>query len=161
MPLTIVLGSDVTFTYTGSSDATSYLWEFGDGQTSTSQNPTNTYAAVGTYLVTLTVTSPSGTAVFNDTVTVTAATSVAYSTPTPAWTYSQGHDPQVMLRVSNDGGRNWVMEQWCSGGKQGEFTKRVKWNRLGSSRKRVFEVVVTDPVVWRLLAAYMAVEKGA
>lgn len=161
MPITVTLGNVVDFTYTGSSDATSYLWEFGDGQTSIIQNPSNTYAALGTFTVSLTVTSPAGTATIYDTVTVTAHTSVDYSTPTPAWTYSQGHDPQVMLRVSNDGGRTWAMEQWCSGGKQGEFTKRVKWNRLGSSRKRVFEVVVTDPVVWRLLAAYMAVEKSA
>ncbi|HAS46426.1 MAG TPA: hypothetical protein DCS93_38450 [Microscillaceae bacterium] len=32
------------------------LWEFGDGSTSTAQNPTHTYAAAGTYFVKLTVT---------------------------------------------------------------------------------------------------------
>jgi PKD repeat protein len=39
---------------------TSYLWDFGDGTTSTAQNPTKTYAADGTYTVTLTVTGPGG-----------------------------------------------------------------------------------------------------
>lgn len=34
---------------------TSYLWNFGDGQTSTQQNPTHTYATLGSYTVTLTV----------------------------------------------------------------------------------------------------------
>lgn len=34
---------------------TSYLWNFGDGQTSTQQNPTHTYATPGNYTVTLTV----------------------------------------------------------------------------------------------------------
>ena len=34
---------------------TSYLWNFGDGQTSTQQNPTHTYATPGSYTVTLTV----------------------------------------------------------------------------------------------------------
>lgn len=34
----------------------SYYWEFGDGETSTEQNPTHTYTAVGKYDVTLTVT---------------------------------------------------------------------------------------------------------
>lgn len=34
---------------------TSYLWNFGDGQTSTQQNPTHTYATPGNYNVSLTV----------------------------------------------------------------------------------------------------------
>lgn len=34
---------------------TRYLWNFGDGQTSTQQNPTHTYATPGSYTVTLTV----------------------------------------------------------------------------------------------------------
>ena len=33
----------------------SWLWDFGDGNTSTEQNPTHTYAADGTYTVNLTV----------------------------------------------------------------------------------------------------------
>ncbi len=39
---------------------TSYFWEFGDGQTSTRANPTNTYAAPGVYTVSLTVTDTNG-----------------------------------------------------------------------------------------------------
>jgi len=39
---------------------TSYLWDFGDGNTSTQQNPTNTYTAQGTYTVTLTITTSTG-----------------------------------------------------------------------------------------------------
>ena len=34
--------------------ATDYSWDFGDGNTSSSSNPSNTYAAEGTYTVTLT-----------------------------------------------------------------------------------------------------------
>lgn len=36
-------------------EAVSWLWDFGDGTTSTAQNPTHTYAAVGTYSVSLAV----------------------------------------------------------------------------------------------------------
>jgi gliding motility-associated-like protein len=37
--------------------ASSYVWDFGDGLRSTAPNPTHTYAAPGTYQVTLTVTN--------------------------------------------------------------------------------------------------------
>lgn len=40
-----------------SSTATDYLWDFGDGSTSTSQYPSHTYAASGTYTVCLTITN--------------------------------------------------------------------------------------------------------
>ena len=38
----------------------SWLWQFGDGATSTEQNPTHAYASSGSYDVTLTVTGPGG-----------------------------------------------------------------------------------------------------
>lgn len=43
-----------------SSNATSYLWNFGDGATSTQFNPTHTYVFNGSYLLTLKVTGPNG-----------------------------------------------------------------------------------------------------
>lgn len=39
---------------------TSYAWTFGDGGTSTAQNPGHTYTAAGSYTVTLTVTNAAG-----------------------------------------------------------------------------------------------------
>ena len=52
----------VSFTNTSSdadSSALSYAWDFGDGQTSSEQNPQHQYAADGSYNVTLTVTDES------------------------------------------------------------------------------------------------------
>jgi len=43
-----------------SSGATSYLWDFGDTQTSTATNPSHTYTAAGTFTVTLTATNSCG-----------------------------------------------------------------------------------------------------
>lgn len=51
----------VTFTNTSTDDGTlSHAWDFGDGNTSTAANPVHTYAADGTYSVTLTVTDDDG-----------------------------------------------------------------------------------------------------
>lgn len=50
-----------------SANATSYLWDFGNGQTSTLPNPTHTYATDGIYTVTLIASNNCG----DDTTTVT------------------------------------------------------------------------------------------
>ena len=44
----------------GTNPIVSWYWEFGDGDTSTEQNPSHTYTSVGTYSVTLTVTDEHG-----------------------------------------------------------------------------------------------------
>ena len=51
---------DVVFTDQSSGGPTSWSWTFGDGGSSTLQNPSYTYAAVGTYTVTLTATNAYG-----------------------------------------------------------------------------------------------------
>ncbi len=55
-------GNSYSFQSTSSigSGSMNYSWDFGDGGTATSSNPSHTYAANGTYVVTLTVTSDKG-----------------------------------------------------------------------------------------------------
>lgn len=50
-------GLPINFTNTSSgiNGNTNYLWDFGDGNTSTNENPSHTFAAGGSYTVTLTV----------------------------------------------------------------------------------------------------------
>ena len=48
----------VNFTDQSTGDISSWSWDFGDGATSTEQNPAHTYTDPGTYTVTLTVTGP-------------------------------------------------------------------------------------------------------
>lgn len=75
-----------------------------------------------------------------------------------------GSDPQVVLVMSNDGGKTWGNEQRRSAGKQGQYGTRVIWQRGGQARKRVYEVVMTDPIPWRLIDATVEVPdppKGA
>lgn len=52
-PTTISVGGTVSFSSAGSG-ATSYVWDFGDGNTSTQNNPSHTYSSAGIYTVTLT-----------------------------------------------------------------------------------------------------------
>ncbi len=46
---------EVLFSSNSQNEPTSWLWDFGDGNTSTGENPVHTYAAAGTYTVKLTV----------------------------------------------------------------------------------------------------------
>ena len=64
----------VDFTYTGT-PAASFAWTFGDGDTSTEQNPTHVYTEAGTYTVVLVATNVAGSDTETKTsyITVTAA----------------------------------------------------------------------------------------
>ncbi len=52
-------GDEISFDYL-STGATSYLWDFGDGNTSNLENPTHIYTEGGYYNVSLTITSSNG-----------------------------------------------------------------------------------------------------
>lgn len=65
-------GYDVAFTATVT-NTDSYAWDFGDGESSTEQNPVHTYDQSGTYTATLTVTGPGGTADATTSVTIAAS----------------------------------------------------------------------------------------
>ena len=58
-PAEIPVGTEIVFT-DRSTDAASWLWDFGDGNMSTEQNPIHLYKLVGTYTVSLTVTDEQG-----------------------------------------------------------------------------------------------------
>tara|TARA_R110000868_G_scaffold294619_1_gene555130 strand:+ start:1881 stop:3413 length:1533 start_codon:yes stop_codon:yes gene_type:complete len=69
---------------------------------------------------------------------------------------TQGVNPQVILRWSDDGGHTWSNGYASSMGKIGEYGKRIFWRRLGMTlklRDRVYEVSGTDPVKIAILGA--------
>ena len=74
----------VNFTNT-STGATSYSWNFGDGGSSTSQNPSHTYTAAGTYTVVLTASNACGSDVYTRTnyITVTCTPPTANFSGSP------------------------------------------------------------------------------
>jgi PKD repeat protein len=57
---TLCVGLDCSFTDTSTGSIASWAWTFGDGASSTAQNPSHTYAAAGSYTVELTVTDDDG-----------------------------------------------------------------------------------------------------
>lgn len=72
----------INFSSAGSNDTdgtiTSYLWDFGDGNTSSAANPSHAYSSTGTYNVSLTVTdNDGGIGVDNTTATITGPVSYA------------------------------------------------------------------------------------
>lgn len=72
-----------------------------------------------------------------------------------------GSDPQMMLRVSKDGGHTWGNERTAPMGKIGEYKRRAIWRRLGEARDWVFEVKSTAPVKQVWISAYLETEGAA
>lgn len=73
----------------------------------------------------------------------------------------QGSDPQIMLDYSDDGGRTFVDRQrWQSMGARGAYRTRLRWNRLGQSRDRIYRVTVSDPVRRTIIAAHADATAG-
>ena len=70
------------------------------------------------------------------------------------------YNPKAMLRWSNDGGSTWSKEYWQNIGQQGKYKNRAIWRRLGMSRDRIFEVVVSDPVKAVIVSANLKASSG-
>ncbi|HET6989728.1 MAG TPA: PKD domain-containing protein, partial [Bacteroidia bacterium] len=108
-PLTVQF-TDQSFSSNG--NITSWLWDFGDGNFSTLQNPSHIFTATGTYNVTLTVTTSNGC-----TLTYTNATPVdVYPSPTAGFTITNlpvtTLDPNAQFQ---DNSLNGVAWQWNFG----------------------------------------------
>ena len=91
-PYSATTGAQVSFTGSASMDPANetltYAWNFGDNLSGTGVNPTHTYAASGTYTVTLTVTNTDG---LTASATTTATVSDTYLASLSPATYSFGN----------------------------------------------------------------------
>lgn len=73
----------------------------------------------------------------------------------------QGSEPQIMLRRSIDGGMVYSLpETWRSMGRQGDFTKRLRWLRQGHGRQMMWQLTVTDPVPRTIIQAHADITVG-
>ena len=75
---------------------------------------------------------------------------------------TQGVNPTIMLRWSDDGGHTWSNEHQASLGRIGKTGTEVTFRRLGMTmrlRDRVYEVSGSDPVKIALMGAMLDVSK--
>ena len=94
-------GLEVSFV-NASLNADSYAWDFGDGNTSTDQNPTHTYAAGGTYTVSLTATNTVGDNTSSKDVTVMEADVIANFIKNKEWRLIREEHLAYMLGPQSD-----------------------------------------------------------
>lgn len=111
-------GSALSRTFTDTSTPPSgativgWAWNFGDGGTSTLQNPSHTYAGVGTYSVTLTVTDSNG-----NTDPETKSISITNQAPTANFSYITSDLTATFTDTSTDpdGSGDIVTRAWNFG----------------------------------------------
>lgn len=88
----VLAGTPVTLTYTGSNDAETFHWDFGDGTTSDVQDVEHTWPLPGTYAVTLTVSNGDCTASSTQEVQVEVGTGIAEGIGTDMRAYAADGD---------------------------------------------------------------------
>jgi hypothetical protein len=72
----------------------------------------------------------------------------------------QGSDPKVMLDISDDGGMTWRTLPPRDIGMIGQYKARAYWDRLGSSKDRVYRASVSDPVITTVLDTQLYTRGG-
>jgi PKD repeat protein len=114
----------VSFTDQSSNSPTSWSWDFGDGGTSTAQNPSHQYGSAGTYTVSLTATNACGSDVETKTdyITVTAPSQDAMHvnainvSKDRWWILYRGYaEVQVVDQNGNPVSNATVSGQWSGG----------------------------------------------
>lgn len=121
---------DVDFTevsfYDDSNGGETYLWDFGDGNGSTSQDPVHDYGQIGTYIVALTVTDICGSDVHIDTVNVISLSvdeeerfemgATIYPNPTDGRIIvTADNDKRVQVKVTNIMGQPIIWQRMDKG----------------------------------------------
>lgn len=53
---------------------------------------------------------------------------------------------KVLMCYSDNGGKTWSNWRERSLGQQGEYQKRVRFNRLGAFRSRIWRIRVSSPI---------------
>lgn len=146
----------VQFTDTSTGNPTVWMWDFGDGSSSSEQNPQHTYTTAGTYLVKLTVTNQSGTTSSPTTSIGVTATGLA---PVANFTMDVTEGPPPLTVHFTDTSTNnptswlWNFDDGSTSTEQnpthiftydmGKFTVRLTTSNAYGSNQKSFNYIVT------------------
>lgn len=135
------------FTDASTQNPSSWSWTFGDGATSTAQNPSHTYSAAGSYTVGLTVTNAGGSTSTSKSnyITVNPAPDFAISASPAKQTVVRGNGTSYTITVSAVAGFSGTVTLSASGlptGASGLFNPTSV--TLGSSGTATFTVSTTS-----------------
>lgn len=140
---------DVTFTNT-STNGVSYLWDFGDGGTSTDENPSYSYSGGGTYTVSLTATSQT-----DDSDTVTSDITVE-PTPVPPsadFTFEATNLDVVFTDATQANDGNITSYAWDFGDGSGTSTMpSPSYSFAGAGTYQVALTITFDDVLGETIA---------
>ena len=162
----VCLGTPTLFTNTsqlgwGSTQFTQFSWDFGDGNTSTQQNPIHTYANSGTYTVILTVRSDSSCVPRTKSLTVTVS-----GKPRADFSYS-GSCTNVPIQFTNlstvgfaEGGYAVVNWNFGNGQQSTQTNPVVTYNTPGSYSVQLIVSGITCPQLRDTITKVILVQRG-
>jgi PKD repeat protein len=111
----------INFTDTSTGSITSRLWDFGDGSTSTLQNPSHTYSVAGTYTVRLTVTGSGGSNTINKSSLITITSQSVNNNSLIAFYNFEGTSTTTVTDLSGYGNHGAIKEATTvTGGRYGK-----------------------------------------
>lgn len=166
----IILGQSIQFTDQSAYTPITWSWDFGDGATSTLQNPSHTYISIGTFTVSLTVTNNSG----SDAITKSNCITVnpAGSAPLAAFTASSTNiitgqsiqftdqslnTPTVWSWNFGDGGTSTTQNPSHTFNDAGTYTVTLTaTNNFGSDVETKSNYIVVNPAGSAPIAAFTA-----
>jgi PKD repeat protein len=171
-PETPVQGESLTFQNL-SSNATNYYWDFGDGNTSTSVNPSYTYTDTGSYMITLIAFNPTSADTFSLPIFVTDSNAIiSYFTYSPQYPcygvdtiafYNTSYNATSYLWDFGDGNTSTDEDPSYAYANPGNYTvKLIAYNNSSSDTMSVqvkfanmplasfttLDSVVTSPVIF-------------
>jgi len=144
-----VVPTTAVFTDLSSGVPTSWLWDFGDGSTSTSQNPSHTYTVAGGYTVTLTATNAFGSDSEVKVLYINISSDVGYEEPAPGMAL-------VEIYAAEPGAARWDVATWddavwSTGAWQDVTPESVQANILwGSNRPELGILSKPDAGSWTI-----------
>jgi len=113
LPASPTVNQSVQFTDASTGSPTAWTWNFGDGATSASQNPTHAYASAGTFTASLTAVNSAGSGTASQAVTVTVTRTIGLMTndsrALPGYTLFSPKQNTMTYLINNEGR---IINQW-------------------------------------------------